>query len=586
MESVGDFRHGLLARTFRRFAVLVLVCFPDGVAAQGHTTGEPAIVTRKPEPRVTLSLEDPSPIIGVAGETLLRIEVLDAPTTPMPIPRVLCSVGQVEDLSREGDTIFTARYILPAGRFPQPSILVAEFAIPSGSLRGLLISRLRAATTVMAHSDPGTQMTVRVGDKEFGPQTAPANGWVRMPVVVPPGVDFAIARSENKHGKATESVRELRVPYSRQVLLVAPERLAAGQIGEAVVYAVEPSGRPAPSAQLTLQSVPKLNLQPLGGRIPGEARFVFQAPKVLSDKAIDLQAMLGGQTTTFVKSRVALVPARPSGVTLDAESDHLDTEPGKELRVFLGAEDGYGNVVDAGKASVLVDGIPTAVRSSETGTPMVIVKTPRHSQHQRTVDVEAVLDGRYATLDLPIGWPSDPKTDSYERALRPRATVLPKVGTLWNLGKANGLTLFIEGMRHRQRTLPGFGLGLSAGLVLTWFNAQNSQGVSESTIGSLPLLAILSHRFAFDRWIVGGTVGAGFCLSIASVAGFKNYRTTGYSFGTAGSASIEAGRLLTTGHLVASLRYLFLYLDKFSTGDQIMNNAGGLVAEVGYRQTY
>ena len=564
----------------------MLVGFPVVMAAPGYATEEPAIVARKPEPRVALALEDPSPIIGVTGETLLRIEVLDAPTTPMPLPRVLCSVGQVEDLSREGDTIFTARYILPAGRFPQPSILVAEFAIPSGSLRGLLISRLRAATTVMAHTDPGAQMTVRVGDKEFGPQTAPADGWVRMPVVVPPGVDFAIARSENRHGKATEQVRELRVPYSRQVLLVAPERLAAGQSGEAVVYAVEPSGRPAPSTQLTLQSSPKLNIQPLGGRIPGEARFIFQAPKVLLEKAIDLQAMLGGQTTTLVKSRVDLVPARPSSVTLDAESAHLDTEPGKELRVFLGAEDGYGNGVDAGKASVLVDGIPTAVKATETGTPMVIVKTPRRSHRQRTVDVEAVLDGQYAALDLPIGWPTEPRADPNERALHPRSTVLPKVGTLWNLGKTNGLTIFVEGVRHRRHSLPGFGLGLSAGLVLTWFNAQNKQGVSQATLGSLPLLAILSQRFTFERWFVGGTVGAGFCFSVASIAGFQNYRTTGYSFGAAGSAALEAGRVLKTGQIVAALRYLFLYLDEFSTGDQIRNNAGGLVAEVGYRLVY
>jgi hypothetical protein len=71
-------------------------------------------------PTVTLTLADPSPVIGVTGETELRIEVTDAPSDAMPMPRVLCSVGQIEDLGREGPRVSADATSCPPVAFPSP----------------------------------------------------------------------------------------------------------------------------------------------------------------------------------------------------------------------------------------------------------------------------------------------------------------------------------------------------------------------------------------------------------------------------------------------------------------------------------
>ena len=144
-------------------------------------------------PRVVLTLVEQSPVIGLTGETVLDITVVNA-SVPLPMPRVLCSVGKIADLARQGPARFTARYILPSARYPQPAILVAEFPGPGWPLRGMAAVRLRAAATPSFRTDPGARVTLRVADRDFGPRVADAQGKVLIPIVVPPGVGFAVAR--------------------------------------------------------------------------------------------------------------------------------------------------------------------------------------------------------------------------------------------------------------------------------------------------------------------------------------------------------------------------------------------------------
>lgn len=117
--------------------VMILVC---GARARGDGALDPQSATpapiqspaRIPQPIVSLSLADPSPIIGVTAQTKLRIEMTDAPESPMPMPRVLCSVGQVEDLERTGPTTFTARYIPPPVDFLSPPSSLPSLTIHHG----------------------------------------------------------------------------------------------------------------------------------------------------------------------------------------------------------------------------------------------------------------------------------------------------------------------------------------------------------------------------------------------------------------------------------------------------------------------
>jgi hypothetical protein len=532
-----------------------------------------------PQPSVTITLADPSPVIGITGETELRIDVANAPAEGMPSPRVLCSIGQIEDLGREGPATFSARYILPAGRFPQPAIIVAEFGNLRSPLRGMTTVRLRAATTTSMHTDPGAQVTLRVGDRDFGPQTAPADGVVRIPIIVPPGVEFATARSVNQYGKATEQVVDLHVPYAQRLLFAAPVSMQAGSVAELAVYAVEPSGRPANGASLVLRAT-NASVSPLGSRVPGEARFLVRAPTVLREKRLRLEAQIEGQSTTRLATLLDLRPGPATILALEAESSFIAPGNGS-TRIFLGAEDAFGNPVDAARADVLVDGKPESVRTEREGQPIILVPAP--TAKQKRVVIEGVLDGAHTLRSIPVGIPARAPAPARPFANpSPRYTLTPRLGLLWSLGAAEGATFFVDAMAFRIARLPDVGLGLSVGAVHTFFEAENQYALTKAQLTTLPVLFHFHYRANAGRTFVGVSAGVGLALSFGR---FTTYGTSvvGTSYGTAADASVETGLHLRHGHLVLGAHYLFLSLARFSSGDTVSGNAGGMAFDVGYR---
>lgn len=530
-------------------------------------------------PAVTLTLADPLPVIGVTGETELRIEITAPPESPMPLPRVFASVGQIEDLGRDSPTAFSARYILPSGRFPQPAILVAEFVTGRHRIRGFLPVRLRAAATPSLRTDPGAQVTIHVDDRDFGPQIARADGMVHVPVVVPPGVDFATARSVNEHGKATEQVIDLRVPYSQRLLFVPPESLAAGTAGEVAVYAVEASGRPA-NASLLVMRASGAKVAPLGSLLPGEARFLVSAPTILRDKDLRMEAQLKGQSTTRIATRVPLLPAKAVALRLEAEAPRLARDGRTGVRVFLNAEDAYGNPVDASRADVIVDGKPARVEATE-GAAVVVVSAPP-GPAKADVVVEGVLDAGHAVRRIPIGLRRRPAEKV--AGPPPRYTLTPRLGLMWNLGALVGGACFVEAAAYRSSRAPNFGIGLSVGALASRFDAESEGGIARTKLTTVPVLFEVHQRFlpSGGRAFFALAAGAGFATTFGRIESL-GATVAGHGFGVALEGMLESGVMLGDAHLVLSLRYLAVYLDKLSSGDRLVGNAGGAVADIGYR---
>jgi hypothetical protein len=438
--------------------------------------------------------------------------------------------------------------------------------------------RLRAAATPSLHTDPGAQVTVHVDDRDFGPQAASADGMVHVPVVVPPGVDFATARSVNQHGKATEQVIDLRVPYSQRLLFVPPESLVAGAPGEVAVYAVEASGRPANAALLVMRA-PGAKVAPLGGLLPGEARFLVTAPTILRDKDLRMEAQLKGQSTTRIATRVPLLPAKAAALRLDPEAPRLARDGRTGVRVFLNAEDAYGNQVDASQADVIVDGKPAVVEATE-GAAVVVVSAPPGAARPDVV-VEGVLDAGHAVRRIPIG----PRRRPAESAAGPpRYTLTPRLGLVWNLGALVGGACFVEAAAYRSSRAPNFGVGLSVGVLESRFDTESAGGIARTKLTTLPVLFEVHQRF-FPR---GGraffalAAGAGFATSFGRIQSL-GATVTGHGFGVALEGMLESGFVLGDAHLVLSLRYLAVYLDKLSSGDRLLGNTAGAIADIGYR---
>jgi hypothetical protein len=556
---------------------------PPATDGQG-SPGEPVVIEALAEPpaspaRVTLTVAAPSPVLGIEDETELRIVATGAFASHLPLPRILCSTGRVEDLVREGPTSFSARFILPSARFPQAAIVVADFSRDSLILRGALALRLRAAASPAFRTDPGASVTVRVGDKEFGPVVAPADGNIHVPVVVPPGIDFALARSVNHYGKASQQVLDLKIPPAPRALVVAPERLVAGSSAEVAVLAVDPSGRLVDASTIVLKSSGP-RPQPLGSLTAGEARFLVRVPASLQDPTLHLTASLRGEPDVTAEADVVLVSAPTAKITFQPEAARPDTIPLGSLRVFLTTQDAFGNPTDAGEASVLVDGQPTSPHATEDGRAMLLVLPPAVLTGRESMEVEAVLDSGHATERIPLALFLRPPPPEPVQA--PRYTLTPRLGLLWNLHQPAGVALFVEAMASRHPSLTGFAFGATAGYLHSRFFYWNSAGAGTVVLDQIPLLAQARYRHRINRLALSVGAGAGLVLGQTRLRVFDR-EIPGHGLAFACEGSTEAAFLLYRSQVVFGLRYLVMSLGKLSSGDVMVGNTGGFILDAGYR---
>jgi len=101
---------------------------------------------------------------------------------------VTASVGRVEGIRRLPGGGFTARYRPPAERVPQVAIVSAVARTHHGFEDGWIAIPLSGEGDARVRAAPGSEVTLRIGDRTFGPGTANGEGVAIIPVIVPPGV--------------------------------------------------------------------------------------------------------------------------------------------------------------------------------------------------------------------------------------------------------------------------------------------------------------------------------------------------------------------------------------------------------------
>jgi hypothetical protein len=516
-----------------------------------------------------------APVLGVDQEAEVRIEIGDSVSPPRDAPRILASTGRVEDLVRAGPRSFVGRYLLPPERFPQAAILVAEVGDPP--LRGFTVFALRAAASPAFRTDPGANVTLRIGDKDFGPQRAARDGSVRVPVVVPPGINYGTARSVNEFGEATEQTVELRVPAFRRLLVAAPDVLAAGSVQEVAIFAVDAMGFPIEPAGVVL-STSNGKAEPLGGR-RGEARFLVRAPVAVGQGPLRLEAALRAEADVTLAFELPLGPGPARRLVLRPDRGRLPLHAGSSMRVYLAAADLFGNPVDASAATMLVDGEPVETSGDENGQTMAIVRAPAGQAAHDHLELEAALGETYVAQRIPLANFLGPRQGDG----LPSLIMTTRLGLVWSLRRQPGAALLLEVLARRQRWPPWLLAGLSLGLVSLESSAADQLGISQVTLLQLPLLAVVRYQRRLERGLlVGVGIGLGATWTEARVNSFGR-DVTGDRLALTGELGGDVAVRLRAGQMVIGLRYLVVRGGRLSSGDELRGNTGGLVADLGYR---
>ena len=256
------------------------------------------------------------------------------------------SSGTIENVTDLGGGQFTALFTAPSVNYPHVAMITAaDKRDPSrtfGSVAIPMWGKVDFPVTVA----PNARVLIKMGDQQFGPIQADAQGRARVPLLVPPGAQTAEKVSIGADGKSTSEPLDLKVPEARRIALVPTATTLPGdsrvQIPiHAVVFAVD--GKPDTSAEVVFTTT--------GGTITapkhagkGVYSAVFTPPTSGSAAQSTITASLADRPAVQnVAMSVNLVSVRPAKVELAVEPTVLSaTAEGFKVFTKVSGPDGIG----------------------------------------------------------------------------------------------------------------------------------------------------------------------------------------------------------------------------------------------------
>jgi hypothetical protein len=351
---------------------------------------------------VTLTPARPRLLLGTDGDVAVELDIRGADAVSFQPVRALASVGTLELPRADGAPgHFSARYTPPTERYPQVALLTVELA--SGARRMHVAARitLEGSTVVPFHTSAGASVTMRIGERNFGPVAADARGRVEIPIVVPPGIRVGVARAVDHAGAARETEVDLQPAAFARVLVLAPATMDVGSFSEIVLLAVEPDGAPVHPTRLALSASAGL-LHPLGPGPLGEARFLFEAPRRMGSGAVALTAMAAGTPPSRADTAVALRVGGPAQLVISPSTRKLVVGSGEQARVAISALDAFGNPTAATGVGITVDGQARPLAPAAGGLATLTIEAPGRFDGREGITLDARLGGLRATETIHV----------------------------------------------------------------------------------------------------------------------------------------------------------------------------------------
>lgn len=323
----------------------------------GALAGALAVAAEEPPPAsggaLRLAVEPARPIL--AGDVVVEVRVA-APAEVEELS-LTASAGRIEGLRRLPGGGFAARYRPPAERIPQVAIVAATARTARGLEDGWVAIPMSGRGTARVRGEPGSAVSLRVGDRTFGPQTAGSDGVAAIPVVVPPGIreghqgyrpiDLHVPETSLVHVVADRvSVQADREEKVRVVAyVVAPH--GAARRGDAPV--LEPSRGTVTVAEREAGAFVGTWTLPPGPA--GEERLVVRLPSAPSSRAV---------------ARVTSLAGPPAVVAVSIDRAEL-VAGGEGASVLARTLDAAGNPVPAALALEASGGVLEGVEEKRPG---------------------------------------------------------------------------------------------------------------------------------------------------------------------------------------------------------------------------
>jgi hypothetical protein len=334
---------GRLRSPERGLRALLSVMASALLAVAGPAVAADEVVTPAGGGVLRIAADPPRIVLGQDGGTELAIA---APPEVEELT-VSTSAGRIEGLRRLPTGGFVARLRAPAERFPQIAIVAAVARGASGALLdGWLAIPLFGQGDAKVRSAPGSKITLRIGERTFGPRAADASGLAVIPVVVPPGV------REAHHGFRPI---DLNVPETPLLLAVADRTVVAADQQEQVrllVYVVAPHGAArrgdVPVFEATRGWVT------VAAREPGAYEAIWRLPPgpVGEERVV---VRLPGSAPSRGTLRLTTVAGAPTTVAIAFDREALVADDAREVTITARVLDAAGNQTAAARVDLDAD---------------------------------------------------------------------------------------------------------------------------------------------------------------------------------------------------------------------------------------
>jgi hypothetical protein len=247
------------------------------------------------------------------------------------------SAGRIESVRKLPGGGFAARFRAPPERVPQVAIVAAVARAAGEPEDGWIAIPLSGEGNARVRADPGAEVTLRIGDRTFGPRTAGPDGVAVVPVIVPPGVR-----------EAHQGFRpiDLKVPETSLLHAVQDRTIVKADREERVrvlAYVVAPHGV-ARRGDLPLFE-PTRGTVAVSEREPGAFRAVWTLPPGPAGEE-RLIVRLAASTPSRAVVRATAVAGPPALVAVSFDRDAL-VAGGDPVGVIARALDAAGNQVPA-----------------------------------------------------------------------------------------------------------------------------------------------------------------------------------------------------------------------------------------------
>lgn len=312
---------------------------------------------------------------------------------------VLVSSGTLANLTPLGGGQFSALYTAPDKLFPHNALFtVVDRRDPNRSFGAARLALVGKADFPV-NTAPNARVIIKIGQREFGPIQADAQGKAQVPIVVPPGVRDAQVISILPDGTRKEDPLDLQIPVTQRIK-VFPTWAGIPATGEGTVklraFVVRPDGAPDPNATVVFNAS-RGTVGPAVHTGGGVYTADYTPPLADTSGQAVIRAKIDQPGENQEDSlTINLTQVRPTGLVLTPEPAVLDANakqfqlfakvagpdgngvPGTGLRIEtvgaaqqgptkdLGAGDYQATFVPDGNAAELV----VAARAAVTGNPL------------------------------------------------------------------------------------------------------------------------------------------------------------------------------------------------------------------------